>query len=391
MRLKTGFIRKMVLFSGSLLMLGTALAQVRLEGSLVVREFIATANQVEYRTLPLFMSVSGAEKADFEYLGMSNLDLGPNFTVVSPSKGVAPTTVSVGLNPNVVPYLRPGTYRGGPLFGIPGQPCPGACVGGGLLLRLRPPPPPRVTAIVNAATLQPEIAPGTLVSILGTDLSTPPITAQYDAAGLYPKSLGDTSVTFNGIAAPLLYVSTTQVNAVVPFGVAGQKTVEVLLTHYEPAPPYSMPLAPTAPGIFTAGQSGRGLGAIVNEDGISRTPNSADNPAPKGSVVAIFATGAGEWVPPPPGGEQPQSLMDGSIYIPFRLPPSIPRPAAPVSVTIGGLPARLQYSGAAPYQVYGKLQVNAIIPDNIASGLQPLVLRVGDTDNAQQEVTVAVQ
>jgi len=51
----------------------------------------------------------------------------------------------------------------------------------------------------------------------------------------------------------------------------------------------------------------------------------------------------------------------------------------------------LQYSGAAPYQVYGKLQVNAIIPDNIAPGLQPVVLRVGDTDNAQQEVTVAVQ
>ena len=235
----------------------------------------------------------GAETADFEYLGMSTFDLGPNFTVVSPSKGVARTSVTVGLNPNVVPYLRPGTYLGGALFGIPGQPCPGTCAGSSLLLRLRPPPPPRVTAIVNAATLQPEIAPGTLVSILGTNLSTPPITAQYGAAALYPKSLGDTAVTFNGIAAPLLYVSTTQVNAVVPFGVAGQKTVEVLLTHYEAAPPFSMPLVPTAPGIFTAGQPGRGLGAIVNEDGISRTANSADNPAPKGSVVAIFATGPG--------------------------------------------------------------------------------------------------
>jgi len=390
MTLETKVARNLPWLCGMLLVVGSASAQVRLEGTLVVQEFIATANQVEYRTLPLFMWVFGAEKADFEYLGMAS-DVGPNFTVVSPSRGVVPTTVSVGLNPHVVPYMRPGTYLGGPLFGIPGQPCPGACGGASLILRLRPPPPPRVTAIVNAATLQPEIAPGTLVSILGTNLSTPPITAQYDAAGLYPKSLGDTAVTFNGIAAPLLYVSTTQVNAVVPFGVAGQKTVEVLLTHYEPAPPFSMPLVPTAPGIFTASQTGRGLGAIVNEDGISRTPNSADNPAPKGSVVAIFATGAGEWVLPPVSGGLPQRLIDGSIYI---LPGGLaftPRPAAPVSVTIGGLPARLQYSGAAPYQVYGKLQVNAIIPDNIAPGLQPLVLRIGDTDNARQEVTVAVQ
>jgi uncharacterized protein (TIGR03437 family) len=66
-------------------------------------------------------------------------------------------------------------------------------------------------------------------------------------------------------------------------------------------------------------------------------------------------------------------------------------PVAPVSLTIGGQPAKILYAGAAPFLVSGVLQVNAIVPEGIGSGPQPLVLRVGQSSNAQQQVTVAVQ
>jgi uncharacterized protein (TIGR03437 family) len=64
---------------------------------------------------------------------------------------------------------------------------------------------------------------------------------------------------------------------------------------------------------------------------------------------------------------------------------------APVSLTIGGQPAQILYAGQAPDLVVGILQVNAVIPLNISSGPQPVVLTVGSSNNATQGITVAVQ
>jgi len=65
--------------------------------------------------------------------------------------------------------------------------------------------------------------------------------------------------------------------------------------------------------------------------------------------------------------------------------------AAPVSVTIGGQPATVLYAGAAPFLISGVVQVNAIVPQGIGSGPQPVVLTIGANSNAGQQVTVAVQ
>jgi uncharacterized protein (TIGR03437 family) len=105
--------------------------------------------------------------------------------------------------------------------------------------------------------------------------------------------------------------------------------------------------------------------------------NSVDNPAPKGSAIEIFATSSGLWNRP---------VQDGSILL-----DTLTLPIAPVSLTIGGQPARILYAGAAPFLISGVLQVNAIVPNNIGSGPQPLVLTIGNNSNAQQQVTVAVQ
>ena len=253
---------------------------------------------------------------------------------------------------------------------------------------MAPPPPPAVTAVVSVATLQPDISPGELVSIMGTNLSTPPITSQYDGSGLYPTLLGNTKVTFNGTPAPLLYVSTGQVDAVVPYGVAGANSLNVIVTHYGVASPaFSIPLVDTSPGICIASQSCSKEGGILNAASRSLnmvTPNNAEIPAPKGSAITIFATGAGLWK---------RSVPDGSVVL-NAFPPSVPfslAPAAPVSLTIGGLPATILYAGSAPFKVSGVLQVNAVVPDGVDSGPQPVVLTIGERNNSQQQLTVAVQ
>jgi uncharacterized protein (TIGR03437 family) len=58
---------------------------------------------------------------------------------------------------------------------------------------------------------------------------------------------------------------------------------------------------------------------------------------------------------------------------------------------IGGQPAPLQYVGPSPGSAAALLQVNALVPDSIGSGQQPVLLTVGQNSNAQQQVTVAVR
>ena len=307
---------------------------------------------------------------------------GPDFVVVSPARGMTPASVYVGLNPNVVPYLPPGGYGEIIQFnaGAPGS----NPVAVEVTLTLVPSPTPSIGSVVSAATFQPVISPGEIVSVFGTNLGTPSVSAQYNNAGLYPTTLGNTVVTFGGVAAPLLYVETRQINAVVPYELAGQQTVEVVVTHdQQPSPAFILSIADTSPGIFTTTESGSGQGAILNADPANPnilTANTISNPATRGSTVVIFATGAGLWN---------SSVQDGSIILAPIVPPVAP--AATVSLTIGGEAAKILYAGATLYHVSGTLQINAVIPDGTASGPQPAVLTIGQNSNSQQQVTVAIQ
>jgi trimeric autotransporter adhesin len=305
---------------------------------------------------------------------------GPTFLVVSPSSGVTPATVYVGLDPNIVPYLPAGAYGVNVEFTAiqSSAAIPGCSFF--VDLSLRPPGPPSVTSVVSSATFQPAISPGELVSIFGANIGTPPQNGTFDQTGLYPTTLGNTTVTFNGVAAPLLYVSNNQINTVAPYELAGQTTAAVVVTHdSQAAPAFSAPVVPTSPGIFTL--TGTGQGVIVNASGPSGpTFNSAANPAPQGSAITFFATGAGLWN---------QTIQDGIVIL-GSIQPLI-APAANVSLTIGGAPAQILFAGAEPFQITGMLQINAIVPTGIGSGPQPLVLTIGQNNNSQQQVTVAVQ
>ena len=76
---------------------------------------------------------------------------------------------------------------------------------------------PSATTVVNAASLQPgAVAPGSLITIFGSNLANAAMSAP---TARLPRSLGGVTLSINGIAAPLLFVSPGQINAQVPFEV----------------------------------------------------------------------------------------------------------------------------------------------------------------------------
>ena len=234
---------------------------------------------------------------------------------------------------------------------------------------------PTVNATVNAASMQGgKVAPGELVTIFGTNLG-PETPAGLQLAGdSVATTLSGTQVFFDNIAAPLIYASAGQVTAAVPFGVAGRSTTQVMVANdgqFSATP--ALTVAPSAPALFTSDASGSGPGAILNQDG---TLNTAANPATRGSIVVLFLTGAGPMDPASPDG--------------FVATNALASIASPVSVTIGGQPARVLYAGSAPGLIAGIAQINAVIPDGVAPGTVPLIVEVGG-QSSRPGVTLSVE
>jgi uncharacterized protein (TIGR03437 family) len=230
-----------------------------------------------------------------------------------------------------------------------------------------------IGAVSSAATnLTGPVAPGEIVVIYGSGLGpaqTVPFQAQ---GGQVATQLAGTTVLFNGTAAPVMYTSATQVSAIVPYAAPGVSTQVVVQYQGLSTAPVSVPLAATAPGIFTADGTGRGAAAVINRDGSS---NNSGSPAPPGSVVTFFATGEGVTVPAGVDGR-----VTGTV---------LPKPVAPVTATIGGVPATVLFAGEAPNDVAGVMQVNVTVPTNLPAGAVPLVLTVGAA-SSQPGVTIAV-
>jgi uncharacterized protein (TIGR03437 family) len=231
-------------------------------------------------------------------------------------------------------------------------------------------------AIVNGASfLNGPIAPGELISIFGMGLGpAQPAGLQTTPDGHFvTTSLAGTQVLINGMAAPLTYVSATQVNAIVPFELAGTANAQVILAVQNlQSSPLTASMVSTAPAIFAA-SGGTGQGAILNQD---NSANSASNPAAVGSVLQIFATGFGQTNP---------SGVDGQIA---GATPSIP--LASVTATVGGINAPVEYVGSSNGLVAGVTQVNVHIPSGVTPGnAVPVVLTVSGNPSSAG-ITVAV-
>jgi uncharacterized protein (TIGR03437 family) len=225
------------------------------------------------------------------------------------------------------------------------------------------------------------IAPGLVFTVKGTfpGPSTASLAAIDPSTGRLATILEGVQVLVDGIACPLTYVSTTQINAIAPYELASNAnplaSVQVVVSNV-PGNIVFEPVAPTAPGILSF-DDGTGQGAIVNQDG---TINGSSNAAARGTIVTIYATGEGQTTP---------AGIDGGLATNLN---ALPHPIAPLSLTIGGVAAtNIAYAGTAPDEVYGLLQINVTVPAGVTPGSAvPVVLTVGGV-SSQAGLTMAVQ
>jgi uncharacterized protein (TIGR03437 family) len=192
---------------------------------------------------------------------------------------------------------------------------------------------PVVQAVLNGASYRGNISPGAWVSIFGTGLSGTTATA---TGAPLQTTLGGVSVTFNGVAAPLSYVSAAQINAVVPF------SLTVLLN---PSPPVTVPVVVTtaagssapltvllsreSPGLFT--QNGAGTGPAIALTGSFQQVSVL-----AGGPIVLYADGLGPTNPPA------SSASGGTSTAPFN------QVADSLAVFVGDTPATVLFAGLAP-------------------------------------------
>jgi uncharacterized protein (TIGR03437 family) len=232
--------------------------------------------------------------------------------------------------------------------------------------------------VVNSASYASgSVAPGELVVIFGSNLGPGTLAGlQLDNQGNVATSLAGTQVLFDGVAAPMIYTLASQVSVVVPYEVSGKSSTQVqVVYHGQTSASISIPVANAIPGIFTADSSGKGQGALDNQNG---SVNSPSNPAAAGSIIFLYVTGEGQTSP---GG------VDGK---PGAAP--LPTPMAqPVTATIGGVNAPVLYAGGVPGLIAGVMQVNVQVPPGVAPGSAvPIVISVGGKPT-QTGVTLAIK
>ena len=224
-----------------------------------------------------------------------------------------------------------------------------------------------------------DTAPGEIITVYGLNLGGLKLTTAQVVGNGLATTLADVRVLFNGQPGPLVYVSENQVAAVTPYEVAAHPltTIEVEFKGQIVASS-ALNIVDAAPAIFTANSSGSGQAAIVNQNG---TMNGPPNPAHRGSTIVLYVTGDGIQTPAMATGQ----ISDGSSIDKLSKPALTPRFGS------AGVPCALSYAGAAPGNVSGLMQINAIVPDGILTGPNvPIVVVIGDK-SSREGVTVAVE
>jgi uncharacterized protein (TIGR03437 family) len=261
---------------------------------------------------------------------------------------------------------------------VPGAGLSGtAQVTGGLQAGVNPPVIPS-GAVVNAASLaqQAPLAPGTLITVLGSGLAD----AAASASGYpLPTQLGSTSLVIAGRALPLLNVSPGAVNAQIPYGLPINTLYQLVLQHGAAVAtsPEEIAIASAQPAIFTSDQSGAGQGLIYKLiPGADPALADSSNPLQAGDSILIRCTGLGAVTPPLPEGVAASS-------------DSPPSTANSVALTIGGVNAQVGFAGLLP-GVAGVYQVQATVPDGVPSG-GPAQFVLTVAGQASAPVTAAIQ
>jgi uncharacterized protein (TIGR03437 family) len=233
--------------------------------------------------------------------------------------------------------------------------------------------------VSNAANGLATVTPGSLVSIYGTNLAAG--LAQADTIPL-STTLNSVSVTFNGVPAPLLFVSSGQINAQLPWnvlssGTAGSANV-VVTRNGTPSAAQTLQVGPFSPGIFAINN----IAVAINPDGSIAAPAGAipgitTRPAkvndPGGLV--ILCTGLGAVNPADANGAASLDALRTATTTP--------------TVLVGGQPAQVVFAGLSP-QFVGVNQINVALPAGTPTGNSvSLQIQVGGVTTSTS-VTIAV-
>jgi uncharacterized protein (TIGR03437 family) len=220
--------------------------------------------------------------------------------------------------------------------------------------------PPKITSVVNAADGKRPVAPGGLISVYGQQMA--PVNMATREIPL-PTALGESCLTVNGVAVPVLFVSGQQINGQLPFNVDGNAQM-TLRTPGGISDNFNFSILSAAPSVFRSGTAGpeTGLATITRSDnGELITPT---NPVHLGDSIVVWATGLGRTSP----------AIDSGMPS-----PSDPLPSAVIqpSLQLGGVALDVQYAGLVPGSV-GLYQINATVPRSVPLGLSiPLVIAQG--------------
>jgi uncharacterized protein (TIGR03437 family) len=215
---------------------------------------------------------------------------------------------------------------------------------------------PLISSATNAASYQQSYAPGMALTIFGTNLA---LTTKSVGSLPLPTAVDNVSVTINGVAAPLYYISPTQLNVQIPYETPTSGRVALVAGNNEQTASTTIQMAAAAPGIFTDAS-----GAIV--------PTAT---ATRGQTIAFYVTGAGAVQPSVATGAVPSSG-------------ATPVPTQTTLVTVGGVQASTTYIGIPSWSV-GALQINFTVPSTAALGLQSVVVSVGGVASAGATLMVS--
>ncbi len=210
-------------------------------------------------------------------------------------------------------------------------------------------------------------AAGLLVSIFGSALADG--TAAFSQAPL-PEQLGSTQVLLGGVNLPLVFVSESQVNALIPYETPLNASLPLLVTRANAiSVPVNVAVFDAQPAILSANSQGFGQGHVYRATSSgAQILADASSPATAGDVLVIYCVGLGVTDP---------KVTSGDVA-PFS---TLARVGAPVTVTVGGQSAQASFAGLTPGYV-GLYQVNVTMPGGVASGTQPVSISVGAKSSA---------
>ena len=188
------------------------------------------------------------------------------------------------------------------------------------------------------------VAPGEFISLYGAFPGPAAgAGATLDGDGRIAATLAGMQVLFNGIPAPLLYASSSQINALAPYELSGLDGATVQVTSAAGnSSTFQLYVEAAQPAVFGSGGVGAPRSAVaLNQDG---SLNSTANPAAHGSVVTIWASGAGLFNNQPPNG----TIAGTGEY----------HPALPVAVLQNGLSIEVLSAAPLPGSVIDALQID---------------------------------